>query len=177
MQGNRFKPGDRVKVLKAFPPGHIRTPYYVRGCVGEIERICGAFANPEELALMRRAAALTADGHRAAMALARPGVREYQIEAELLHIWRSAGSTGPGYEPIVAAGVNGTVLHYHSNNDLLRDGETVLLDAGCEWRYYTADVTRTFPVSGTFSSAQRDLYAAVLRAQRSAIVTGTARLR
>lgn len=122
-----------------------------------------------ELELMRRAADLTAEGHRRAMAMARPGVYEYEIEAELVHLWRKAGSTGPGYEPIVAAGVNGTVLHYVTNRSVLREGEMLLLDAGCEWSYYTADVTRTFPVSGRFGSAQRDFYAAVLGVQEEAI--------
>jgi Xaa-Pro aminopeptidase len=123
----------------------------------------------DEIALMRRAAELTAEGHRAAMRMARPGMHEFEIEAELLHLWRKAGSTGPGYEPIVAAGINGTVLHYHTNRDPLREGELLLLDAGCEWSYYTADVTRTFPISGKFSPAQRELYSWVLEAQLAAI--------
>ncbi|MEQ1502833.1 MAG: aminopeptidase P N-terminal domain-containing protein [Myxococcota bacterium] len=123
----------------------------------------------DELAVMREAARLTGEAHRAAMRIARPGLFEHQIEAELLHGWRRAGSTGPGYTPIVAAGVNGTVLHYHTNRDELRDGELLLLDAGCEVSYYTADVTRTFPISGRFTGPQRDVYGWVLRAQQASI--------
>lgn len=123
----------------------------------------------DEIALMREAAELTAEGHRAAMRLARPGLREYEIEAELLGLWRRRGSTGPGYTPIVAAGVNGTVLHYHTNRSELREGELMLLDAGCEVSWYTADVTRTFPISGRFSPEQRAVYEHVLRAQLRSI--------
>jgi Xaa-Pro aminopeptidase len=123
----------------------------------------------EELALLRAAADLTGRGHRRAMEMARPGLREYEIEAELTRIWQGAGSTGPGYTPIVAAGVNGTVLHYNTNRGELRDGDLLLLDAGCEVSWYTADVTRTFPVSGRFSGPQRDVYEWVLKAQLAAI--------
>jgi Xaa-Pro aminopeptidase len=122
-----------------------------------------------EIGLLRAAADLTGQGHLRAMELARPGVREFEIEAELTGLWRRAGSTGPGYTPIVAAGINGTVLHYHTNRDVLRDGELLLLDAGCEVSWYTADVTRTFPISGRFSTPQRDVYEWVLKAQLAAI--------
>ncbi|MEQ1566558.1 MAG: aminopeptidase P N-terminal domain-containing protein [Myxococcota bacterium] len=125
--------------------------------------------SPTELERMRAAAALTGEGHRLAMARARPGMWEYEIEADLVHLWRRAGSTGPGYVPIVASGPNATVLHYHTNRSQLADGDLVLLDAGCEVSWYTADVTRTFPVSGRFSPAQRDVYEWVLRAQLAAI--------
>ncbi|MCB9697809.1 MAG: aminopeptidase P N-terminal domain-containing protein [Alphaproteobacteria bacterium] len=123
----------------------------------------------DEIAVLRAAAELTAEGHLAAMRKARAGVYEYEIEAELLGRWRRRGSTGPGYTPIVATGVNGTVLHYHANRDELREGDLLLLDAGCEMSYYTADVTRTFPVSGRFTPEQRAVYEHVLRAQLLAI--------
>ena len=124
---------------------------------------------PDELELLREASRLTGEAHVAAMRMAKPGVREFEIEAEMVRIWRAAGANGPGYTPIVAAGVNATVLHYHTNKDPLRDGDLLLIDAGAEFSYYTADVTRTFPVSGTFSPAQRDVYEVVLRAQKAAI--------
>lgn len=123
----------------------------------------------DEIALLQRAADLTGEAHLRAMQLARPGLHEYHLEAELLRAWRTSGSTGPGYTPIVAAGNNGTVLHYHDNRAELQDGDLVVLDAGCEVDYYTADVTRTFPVSGRFSPAQREVYGWVLRAQEAAI--------
>ncbi|MEZ4238170.1 MAG: aminopeptidase P N-terminal domain-containing protein [Myxococcota bacterium] len=124
---------------------------------------------PDELAVMRAAAALTARGHRRAMAHTRPGLREFELEAEMVGLWRGAGSTGAGYTPIVAAGINATVLHYVTNRAVLQEGELLLVDAGCEVDYYTADVTRTWPVSGTFTAPQRDLYGWVLRAQEAAI--------
>jgi Xaa-Pro aminopeptidase len=124
---------------------------------------------PAELAALERAARLTTEGHVLAMQQVRPGMREFEIEALLTGHWRRHGANGPGYTPIVAGGVNGTVLHYHRNEDELRAGELLLLDAGCEVDYYTADVTRTFPISGRFTSVQRDVYAHVLRAQLAAI--------
>lgn len=127
------------------------------------------FKDEAELALLRRASTLTADGHLRAMAVTRPSVHEYELEAELLHAYRRGGSDGPGYEPIVATGVNATILHYRTGRDVLRDGDLVLIDSGCEVDGYTADVTRTWPVSGRFSPEQRRLYETVLRAHEAAI--------
>jgi Xaa-Pro aminopeptidase len=124
---------------------------------------------PEELALLRKAALLTAEGHLAAMRDGLPGRREYQVQAEIEFAFRRRGAEGPGYGTIVAAGANSTILHYRAGDAELRDGDVCLVDAGGEYGLYTADVTRTFPVSGTFSSAQRDLYQACLKAQQAAI--------
>ena len=123
----------------------------------------------QELALMRRAARITAAAHRRAMQATRPGRNEYEIEAELLHEFRRNGAQFPAYSPIVAGGSNACVLHYVANNALLRDGDLLLIDAGCELDGYASDVTRTFPVNGRFSGAQRDVYELVLAAQRAAI--------
>ncbi|MEN0065872.1 MAG: aminopeptidase P N-terminal domain-containing protein [Myxococcota bacterium] len=122
-----------------------------------------------EIAVMREAAALTDQGHRAAMAFTRPGVHEYEVEAVLRAPWDRGGSTGPAYTPIVAAGDNATVLHYVTNRDVCKAGELLLIDAGCEVAYYACDVTRTFPVDGTFTPAQRDAYEVVLAAQLASI--------
>jgi Xaa-Pro aminopeptidase len=122
-----------------------------------------------ELAALREAARLTSDGHALAMQQVRPGMREFEIEALLVGHWRRHGANGPGYTPIVAGGANGTVLHYHTNDGDLRDGDLLLLDAGCEVDFYTADVTRTFPVGGRFTAPQRAVYEHVLRAQLAAI--------
>ncbi|MGH8617363.1 MAG: aminopeptidase P N-terminal domain-containing protein [Burkholderiales bacterium] len=122
-----------------------------------------------ELATMRRAAAITADAHRRAMRLARPGTREYEVEAELMHEFRRRGAQAPAYTPIVAGGANACVLHYVENNALLNDGELLLIDAGCEVDGYAADVTRSFPVNGRYSGPQRELYEVVLAAQAAAI--------
>jgi Xaa-Pro aminopeptidase len=124
---------------------------------------------PEELAVMRRAAAITAGAHRRAMRATKAGAAEYEIEAELLHEFRRHGALAPAYTPIVAGGERACVLHYVENDGVLADGELLLIDAGCELDGYAADLTRTFPVSGKFSSAQRDIYDMVLAAQAAAI--------
>jgi len=123
----------------------------------------------DEIELLRHAARLSADAHIAAMHLAEPGMPEYAVEAEILRVFRSGGSTGAGYTSIVAGGANATVLHYVTNREALRDGDLLLIDAGCEVHHYTADITRTFPVGGRFSPAQRAVYDVVLRAQRKSI--------
>jgi Xaa-Pro aminopeptidase len=122
-----------------------------------------------ELAQMQRAAEISAAAHRRAMRAARPGRREYEVEAELLHEFRRAGAEAPAYTPIVAGGRNACVLHYVSNADRLEDGELLLIDAGCEVDGYAADITRTFPINGRFSAAQREVYEIVLAAQTAAI--------
>ena len=122
-----------------------------------------------ELSLMRRAASISAAAHRRAMRSARAGRFEYQVEAELLHEFRYGGAQFPAYWPIVASGANACVLHYVSNDARLRDGDLLLIDAGCELAGYASDITRTFPVSGRFSGAQRDVYQLVLAAQSAAL--------
>jgi Xaa-Pro aminopeptidase len=124
---------------------------------------------PEELAVMRRAAVITAGAHRRAMRAARPGRAENEIEAELLHEFRRHGAQAPAYTPIVASGSRACVLHYVQNDGVLADGELLLIDAGCELDGYASDLTRTFPVSGQFSGAQREVYGLVLAAQAAAI--------
>jgi Xaa-Pro aminopeptidase len=123
----------------------------------------------EELALMRRAAQISADAHRAAARIAKPGRYEYELEAELAYVFRSRGGSGPAYSSIVATGENATILHYTENGAQLRPGELVLIDAGVEYGAYASDVTRTYPVGGRFEGAARDVYAAVLRAQHAAL--------
>ena len=124
---------------------------------------------PDELETLRRAAQVSAEAHLACMKATAPGVHEYEIEAVLHHRFVAAGSTGAGYTPIVAGGANATILHYVTNRDALRSGDLLLIDAGCEIDYYTADITRTFPVSGRFSEPQRRMYDAVLAAQEASI--------
>lgn len=124
---------------------------------------------PEELAILRHAAAITREAHLRAMAITAPGVAEYELEGEIEGTFRRRGGTGAGYTTIVGGGANATVLHYIANDQPLQDGDLVCVDAGCEFRYYTADVTRTWPVNGRFTEAQRALYGAVLAAQKAAI--------
>ena len=125
--------------------------------------------SPRELDAMREAAAITREAHIRSMQLAAPGVREYELDAELLHVFRKHGSERPAYESIVGSGPNATILHYRAGARPMNDGELVLIDAGCEYDYYASDVTRTFPVNGTFSPEQRVLYEMVLAAQKKAI--------
>lgn len=122
-----------------------------------------------ELALMRRAATISSAAHRRAMRSTRPGRHEYEIEAELLYEFRRNGAQFPAYWPIVAGGANACVLHYVANDALLRDGDLLLIDAGCELEGYASDITRTFPVNGRFGGAQREVYELVLAAQQAAM--------
>ena len=124
---------------------------------------------PEEVALLRQAVAITAEAHLAAMAAAGPGVAEYELESLIDYTFRRRGGAGPGYSTIVGSGANATVLHYIENESLMTEGDLVVIDAGCEYGFYTADVTRTFPVSGSFSAVQRRLYDLVLAVQEQAI--------
>jgi Xaa-Pro aminopeptidase len=121
-----------------------------------------------ELATMRRAGEISAGGHIRAMKTCRPGLREYHLEAELLHEFRSQGAQAPAYNAIVAAGANACVLHYRAGDTELRGGDLCLIDAGCELDGYASDVTRTFPVDRRFSGPQRDIYDLVLAAQHAA---------
>ncbi|WP_426116565.1 Xaa-Pro aminopeptidase [Massilia sp. PWRC2] len=122
-----------------------------------------------EQATMLRAAQISGRAHRRAMAAARPGMYEYELEAELLHEFRRSGAQSPAYTSIVAAGANSCVLHYMANNAQSRDGELILIDAGCELDGYAADISRTFPVNGRFTEPQRQLYELVLAAQAAAL--------
>lgn len=122
-----------------------------------------------ELGIMRQAAQITVQAHQRAMRATRPGMMEYEIEAEVLHEFMRQGSRAPAYTSIVAGGANACVLHYISNQDQLRAGDLLLIDAGCELSGYAADITRTFPVSGQFSAVQKDVYELVLAAQAAAI--------
>ncbi|NNM81193.1 MAG: M24 family metallopeptidase [Burkholderiales bacterium] len=127
------------------------------------------FKDDYEISLMRRAAQIASNAHRIAMRTARPGAREYEVEAELFAEFRRSGAQAPSYTPIVAGGGNACILHYVENDEMLRAGELLLIDAGCELDGYASDITRTFPVGGKFSAAQKDVYEIVLEAQLAAI--------
>jgi Xaa-Pro aminopeptidase len=129
------------------------------------------FKDEVELAAMRRAISISAVAHRRAMESARDGMKEWEIEALLAYCFRSQGGSGPAYPSIVASGANATILHYVNNDDTLRGGELLLIDAGAEFDYYASDITRTFPIGSRFDGARRDLYEIVLQAQLDGIVT------
>ncbi len=122
-----------------------------------------------EVRAMSRAMEISCNAHRRAMGACRPGMSEYQVEAELDYEFMRGGSRRAAYPSIVAGGANACVLHYTENRDTLRDGDLLLIDAGAEYDYYAADITRTFPVNGRFSKPQRALYEVVLEAQAAAI--------
>jgi len=123
----------------------------------------------QELAIMRRAASISAAAHRRAMAATRPGWFEYQVEAELMHEFLREGAQALAYSPIVGSGPNACVLHYRDNNRQMADGDLLLIDAGCELKGYASDITRTFPVNGRFTGPQNDVYELVLASQLACI--------
>ena len=127
------------------------------------------FKSRAEVKVMRHAAGISARAHRRVMKTTRPGQHEYQVEAELLHEFMQGGSRSCAYPSIVAGGANACVLHYIGNQALLKDGDLLLVDAGCEYQCYASDITRTFPVGGRFSKEQRAVYEVVLEAQIAAI--------
>jgi Xaa-Pro aminopeptidase len=150
----------------------VRTGIAAPGEIRDVRRVLDEMRlakDAHELDAMRRAAAISTDAHARAMRFTRPGQFEYQVEAELLHEFRSRGAQSPAYPSIVAGGANACVLHYVENSARLRSGELLLIDAGCEVDGYASDITRTWPVSGRFSGAQRDVYELVLAAQAAAI--------
>lgn len=125
--------------------------------------------SPFEIDLMHRSANIAAAAHQRAIQFTKPGMMEYEVEAEFLHEFYRRGAQAPAYTSIVAGGANACTLHYNTNNAQLRDGDLLLIDAGCELDGYASDITRTFPVNGKFSPAQKDLYQLVLAAQAAAI--------
>jgi Xaa-Pro aminopeptidase len=127
------------------------------------------FKDVHEIEIMRRAAAISARAHIRAMLACKPGMREYQLEAELIHEFRNSGSQSVAYNSIVAGGANACILHYRAGSTELLSGELCLIDAGCELDGYASDITRTFPVNGKFTGPQRALYNITLAAQEAAI--------
>ena len=125
------------------------------------------FKSRREVSVMKRSARIAVEAHRCAMRVCKPGMYEYELEAEYRYAFARHG-VRCSYEPIVAAGSNACVLHYHANDSILNDGDLVLIDAGCELECYASDVTRTFPVNGEFSAPQRDLYEIVYAANQAA---------
>jgi len=126
------------------------------------------YKSREEIGTMRRSARIAVQAHRRAMSMCRPGLFEYQIEAEFIHEFRNHGAQ-PSYLPIVGSGPNSCILHYHENNRRMEDGDLLLVDAGCEFDYYASDVTRTYPVNGRFTPEQRAIYEVVLDAHEAAL--------
>ena len=158
---------DWVKVVRrqvrqgAHPPGEFQVLDHL---LHELRLI----KSSKEIKLMEKAAKISASAHRKAMAVCRPGMREYELEAELLYEFTRHGSRAPAYGSIVAAGENACILHYRVNDAEIRDGDLVLIDAGCEYEHYASDITRTFPANGIFSPEQKAIYELVLQANLAA---------
>lgn len=159
---------DAINSVKAKVRSGVRAPAEVIGLdefLGE-QRL---YKSPAEIAIMRRAAEISAAAHKRAMQACKPGLYEYQLEAELVYEFTRNGSRSAAYECIVGAGSNACILHYRDNTAELKAGDLILIDAGCELAGYAADITRTFPVSGRFSPEQKAIYELVLAAQLAAI--------
>ena len=173
-EGFRYGPDaarDAFGVDEAYPIGELAA-WLGQADVQEVAPLIDAMRvikDAAEQATMLRAATISGHAHARAMRAARPGMFEYEIEAELLYEFRRNGAQAPAYPSIVAAGANACVLHYSANNAQTRDGDLVLIDAGCEFDSYASDITRTFPVNGRFSAPQRQLYELVLGAQAAAL--------
>jgi len=129
------------------------------------------YKSRSEISLMKKAGKISSEAHKRGMQKTRPGVYEYNIEAEIQHEFARNGARFPAYNSIVASGENACILHYVENTDKLKDGDLLLVDAGCEYEYYAADISRTWPVNGKFSPIQRTIYDWVLKAQIAAIET------
>jgi len=126
------------------------------------------FKSRSEVKTMKKACRISAEAHGAAMQMARPGIREFEVEATLIAYYTQQGATH-AFLPIVGGGRNGCILHYTENRDTLVDGDLVLVDSGAEFNGYAGDITRTYPVNGRFTEAQREMYELVLEAQLAAI--------
>ncbi|MBK7705738.1 MAG: aminopeptidase P N-terminal domain-containing protein [Acidobacteria bacterium] len=155
----QYLSGQRFRRLKtAYPPHTIVDPTLI---IGEMR----LHKTSEEVALMQKAADIAAEAHIVAMRACKPGMNEAQIEAIIEYHFRMSGATGSSYNSIVGGGANATILHYVENNAPLKDGELLLVDAGCAYEGYASDITRTFPVNGRFTKAQREVYDVVLDVQ------------
>ena len=163
---------NKLRYRRGAPPAAPRLLADARDIVHEMR----LRKTPDELTLMREAARISAEAHVHAMRATAPGEPEFKIQAALEFHFRTNGADYPAYTSIVGGGANATVLHYVTNRDILADGEVLLVDAGCEFDFYAADITRSYPVSGRFTPEQRDAYQAVLEAQKACIgdvVVGT----
>jgi Xaa-Pro aminopeptidase len=141
-----------------------------------ILRSLRAVKSEPEIFLTKKACSITADAFRRVLKFVKPGVKEYEIEAEIIHEFIRQGATGHAYSPIIASGANANILHYNDNNQICKDGDVILFDFGAEYANYNADLSRSIPVNGRFTNRQRDVYNAVLhvmRESRKMLISGT----
>ena len=154
---------QRVRRLKtAYPPHTIIDPTII---LGEMR----LHKNEDEVEMMQRAADIAAEAHVLAMKKVKPGMNEFQVESLMESYMRDKGANGVAYNSIIGGGDNATILHYVENNMPLKDGDLILIDAGAEYRGYASDITRTFPVNGKYTKAQREVYEVVLDVQKKCV--------
>lgn len=159
----QYLSGQRVRRLKtAYPPHTIIDPTVI---LGEMR----LHKSPKEVEYMQKAATISAEAHILAMKRTKPGMNEFQVESLIEAYMRDHGATGVAYNSIIGGGENATILHYVENNHELKDGDLLLIDAGAEYKGYAADITRTFPVNGRYTKAQREVYDVVLDVQQKCI--------
>lgn len=159
------------EVLKKLKRAHGRSGYGLL-TVKDADTFIGEFRlkkDEDDLVNQRKACQITAEAHVAAMKYARPGVSERQVQAVLSHEFYMKGAARPGYSFIIASGASATTLHYNFNDQICKDGDLLLIDAGAEYNYYSGDITRTFPVNGRFTAPQRKVYEGVLKIQKEII--------
>ncbi|NUZ13170.1 Xaa-Pro aminopeptidase [Pseudoalteromonas sp. McH1-7] len=156
-----------LSTLRGAPKKGYRAPEIIKD-VRPLVHEMRLFKSDAEIAVMREAGRISAEAHIRAMQFAKPSATEYQLEAEIHHHYAMNGARHPAYGTIVGSGINATILHYTDNCDALQDGDLILIDSGCELEGYAADITRTFPVNGQFTDAQRKVYDLVLAAQYAA---------
>jgi Xaa-Pro aminopeptidase len=157
-----------LNAVRAKVRSGVTAPVQIRDVRADVSEL-RLFKDETEVAIMRRAGAISSEAHVRAMKMAAPGLREYQVEAELMHEFLRNGARAAAYGSIVAAGANACVLHYRDNAAELRKGDLMLIDAGCELDSYASDITRTFPIAARFTAAQRDVYELVLASQEAGI--------
>ncbi|WP_096740100.1 Xaa-Pro aminopeptidase [Pseudoalteromonas atlantica] len=156
-----------LNTLRSAPKKGYQAPSTIKDVRGLIHEM-RLFKSPSEVNIMREGCEISARGHMRAMRYSHPGATEFQLEAELHHHYAMNGAPHPAYGTIVGSGDNANILHYTQNSDVLKDGDLVLIDSGCELQGYAADITRTFAVNGKFSEPQAALYNIVLKAQEVA---------
>lgn len=157
-----------INKIRAKIRGGLQSPIAFMDIVSSLHEM-RLFKSPTEIAMMQKAVDITGQAHIRAMQACKPGMYEYQLEAELLYEFHRHGARFSAYNSIVGAGRNTCILHYISNNQEIKDGDMVLIDAGAEYHNYAADITRTFPANGRFSAEQRAIYELVLTSQLAAI--------
>jgi Xaa-Pro aminopeptidase len=159
---------DIVKQLRRQVRSGIDAPTEIKN-IDAIVHDMRLIKSPQEIALMQRSADIAVNAHQRAMHACQAGLYEYQLRAELDYTFLSQGAKGPAYDSIVGGGDNACILHYTENSSILKSGDLVLIDAGCEYQYYASDITRTFPVNGRYSPEQKAIYNLVLKAQLAVI--------